>query len=147
MRDSTSPRACPVRASLPGWASSVTVGGSSASIADRFLEIQIGNTRDWQRSLALLGETSITRYARASRTKRRAASRWSSAIVAAARPCANDRPHAGLTVSSRIYVGCGNMKDARANNFQPLSCFCQTCRTPILVLVTLPSSSLSDTHR
>jgi hypothetical protein len=54
---------------------------------DRFLEIGIGNTRDWQCSLALLGETSITRNARASRTKRRAASRWSSAIVAAARPC------------------------------------------------------------
>jgi class 3 adenylate cyclase len=47
----------------------------------------------------------------------------------------------------RIYADCGNLKDARANNFQLLSCFCQTCRTPILVLVTLPSSSLSDTHR
>ena len=50
-------------------------------------------------------------------------------------------------LTRRIYVGCGNMKDARANNFQPLSCFCQTCKTPILVLVALPSSSLSDTHR
>src|SRR3984893_12464174 len=49
--------------------------------------------------------------------------------------------------SDPIYAGCGNLKDARANNFQPLSCFCQTCRTPILVLVTLPSSSLCDTHR
>jgi hypothetical protein len=110
---------------------------------DRFLEIEIGNTRDCQCSLALaLSETSITRSARASRTKRRAASRWSSAIVAAARPCAIRSAACQLD-----YVGCGNMKDARANNLQPLSCFCQTCRTPILVLVTLPSSSLSDTHR
>jgi hypothetical protein len=58
-----------------------------------------------------------------------------------------ERSHASLTVSARTYADCGNLKDARANNFQPLSCFCQTCRTPILVLVTLPSSSLSDTHR
>ena len=49
--------------------------------------------------------------------------------------------------ATRIYAGCGNLKAARANNFQALSCFCQTCRTPILVLVTLPSSSLSDTHK
>jgi hypothetical protein len=97
--------------------------------------------RQCSRPLAL-GETSITRNARASRTKRRAASRWSSAIVAAARPCAI-RPAA----CQLDYADCGNLKDARANNFQPLSCFCQTCRTPILVLVTLPSSSLSDTHR
>src|SRR6516165_3080343 len=58
-----------------------------------------------------------------------------------------DRPHVSLKVSSRIYADSGNLKDARANNFQLLPCFCQTCKTPILVLVTLPSSSLSDTHR
>ena len=58
-----------------------------------------------------------------------------------------DRPQASLTVSSRIYADSGNLKDARANNFQLLPCFCQTCSTPILVLVTLPSSSLSDTQR
>jgi hypothetical protein len=46
-----------------------------------------------------------------------------------------------------IYVGSSSLKDARANNFQLLSCFCQTCKTPILGLVILPSSSLSDTHR
>jgi hypothetical protein len=50
----------------------------------RGLVLEIGVS---QRGLALvLGETSITRNARASRTKRRAASRWSSAIAAAARP-------------------------------------------------------------
>ena len=53
------------------------------------------------------------------------------------------RPEEGC----RIYADSGNLKDARANNFQLLPCFCQTCRTPILVFVTLPSSSLSDTHR
>jgi transposase len=58
-----------------------------------------------------------------------------------------DRPHTSLTVSYRIYADSGNLKDARANNFQLLPCFCQTCSTPILVLVTLPSSSLSDTQR
>ena len=58
-----------------------------------------------------------------------------------------DRLHPTLKVSSKIYADCGNLKDARASNFQPLSCFCHTCSTPILVLVTLPSSSLSDTHK
>ena len=54
---------------------------------DRFLEIGIGNTRDRQCGLALvLGETSITRDARANRTKRRTASRSYSAIAASARP-------------------------------------------------------------
>jgi len=57
------------------------------------------------------------------------------------------RQHASATVSFRIYVGSSSLKDARANNFQLLSCFCQTCKTPILGLVILPSSSLSDTHR
>jgi hypothetical protein len=58
-----------------------------------------------------------------------------------------DRLHPTLKVPLKIYADCGNLKDARASNFQPLSCFCQTCSTPILVLVTLPSSSLSDTHK
>src|SRR6516164_8468592 len=48
---------------------------------DRFLEIGIGNTRDWQSALALvLGQTSITRNAGASRTKRRTPSHSYSAI-------------------------------------------------------------------
>jgi hypothetical protein len=56
---------------------------------NRFLEIGFGNTRDPQCSLALvLGETSITRNARANRTKSERASRSYSAIAAAARPCA-----------------------------------------------------------
>ena len=55
---------------------------------DRFLEIGIGNTRDRQCGLALvLGETSITRDARANRTKRRAAPVRTRRIAAAARPC------------------------------------------------------------
>jgi hypothetical protein len=104
--------------------------------------------RDRQCGLALVfGATSITRDASANRTKRRAACRSYSAIAAPARPCVIRPVADSSTVSSRIYADCGNLKDARANNFQPLSCFCQTCRTPILVLVTLPSSSLSDTHR
>jgi hypothetical protein len=90
---------------------------------------------------------SIARDASANRTKRRAACRLYSAIAAAARPCVIRPVADSSTVSSRIYADCGNLKDARATNFQPLSCFCQACRTPILVLVTLPSSSLSDTHR
>src|SRR6516225_5091141 len=45
------------------------------------------------------------------------------------------------------YAGDGSLQDARASSFQPPSCFCHTCMTPILVLVTLPSSSLSETQR
>jgi hypothetical protein len=44
------------------------------------------------------------------------------------------------------YAG-GSRQDARARSFQLPSCFCQTCMTLILVLVTLPSSSLSETQR
>jgi hypothetical protein len=49
--------------------------------------------------------------------------------------------------AGRLDAGGGSLQDARASSFQPPSCFCQTCMTPILVLVTLPSSSLSETQR
>jgi hypothetical protein len=49
--------------------------------------------------------------------------------------------------SAWCYAGGGSLQDARARSFQPPSCFCQICMTPILVLVTLPSSSLSETQR
>ena len=41
---------------------------------------------------------------------------------------------------------CGGLTLWRASNFQVPPCFCQTCRTPILVLVSLPSVSLSDAN-
>src|SRR5437870_3108358 len=39
---------------------------------------------------------------------------------------------------------CGGRTLCRASNCQLPPCCCQTCRTPILVLVSLPSVSLSD---
>ena len=48
---------------------------------------------------------------------------------------------------SRRYACCGSRYEARARSFQPPSCFYQTCMTPILVSVTLPSSSVCQTQR
>src|SRR6185437_12808607 len=45
------------------------------------------------------------------------------------------------------YALSGSLYEERASNFQPSFCFCHTCMTPILVLVALPSSSVSDTQR
>jgi len=47
--------------------------------------------------------------------------------------------HAGVQA---CYVG--SLNPCRASSFQAPSCFCQTWRAPILVLVALPSSSDSE---
>ncbi len=117
-----------------------------ARVGERSLDVmRWGLVPFWAKDIKV-GFANINAKAEGIEVSRPSAERSSKA--AAARPCVIRT--AACQLDGFLYdfsTGCGSLKEARANNFQPLSCFCQTCRTPILVLVTLPSSSLSDTHR